>query len=121
MVGTDGQTISVGDASVTLVATPGHTAGTLSLIFTVKDKGRPVTVAYSGGTAQAGIYKSAAGLDTHAASQAHMAQKAAEAGATVLMTNHSEFDEAYTKSRLIKVRAAGEPSVTITRGRMAAI
>ena len=41
MVGSDGQTISVGDAAVTLVATPGHTPGTLSLIFTVKDRASP--------------------------------------------------------------------------------
>jgi hypothetical protein len=27
----------------------------------------------------------------------------------VLMTNHSEFDEAYTKSRLLKARGPGEP------------
>ncbi len=108
MVGTDGQTISVGDAAVTLLATPGHTPGTLSLIFAVKDQGKPVTIAYSGGTAQAGIYKSAPGLDTYAASQRHMAQKAAEAGATVLMTNHSEFDDAYLKSRLLKARNPGE-------------
>jgi metallo-beta-lactamase class B len=109
MVGTDGQIISVGDASVTLVATPGHTPGTLSLIFTVKDRGRPVTIAYSGGTALTGIYKSAPGLDIYAASEAHMAEKAGAAGATVLMTNHSEFDNAYLKSRLLKVRGPGEP------------
>ena len=29
--------------------------------------------------------------------------------ASVLMTNHSEFDDAYTKSRLVKVRGPGEP------------
>lgn len=109
MAGADGQTISVGDAAVTLVATPGHTPGTLSLVFTVKDQGRPVTIAYSGGTALAGIYKSASGLDIYAASQAHMAEKAAQAGATVLMTNHSEFDNAYTKIRLLKARGPGEP------------
>jgi len=50
IVGTDGQKITLGDTSVTLVATPGHTLGTLSMIFTVKDRGRPVTIAYSGGT-----------------------------------------------------------------------
>ena len=109
-VGSDGQTIKVGDVAVTLVATPGHTPGTLSLIFTVKDRGKPVTIAYSGGTALAGIYKSAAGLDTYIASQHHMAGKAADAGASVLMTNHSEFDAAYTKSRLVKVRGPGEPN-----------
>ena len=109
MVGSDGQTISVGDAAVTLVATPGHTPGTLSLVFTVKDRGRPVTIAYSGGTSQAGIYKNASMLDTYAASQRHMAEKAAAAGATVVMSNHSEFDDAYIKSRLLKARGPGEP------------
>lgn len=109
IVGNDGQVISAGDASVTLVSTPGHTPGTLSMIFTVKDHGKPVTIAYSGGTAIFAIYKNAQGLDTYIQSQRHMAELAAAAGATVLMTNHSEFDAAYTKSRLIKVRKAGEP------------
>jgi metallo-beta-lactamase class B len=109
MVGADGQVISLGDVSVTLVSTPGHTPGTLSMIFTVKDHGKPVTVAYSGGTAIATIYKSAEGLDTYIQSQRHMAGLAAAANAIALMTNHSEFDGAYTKSRLIKVRAPDEP------------
>src|SRR5262249_48886726 len=47
----DGQKITLGDTSVTLVTTPGHTPGTLSLLFPVKDHGRTLTVAYSGGTA----------------------------------------------------------------------
>ena len=51
IVATDGQKITLGDASVTLVHTPGHTPGTLSMIFEVKDGGKPLTVAYSGGTA----------------------------------------------------------------------
>jgi len=108
IVGSDGQVISVGGVSVTLVATPGHTPGTLSSIFTAKDHGQPVTVAYSGGTAIYAIYKSADELNTYIQSQHHMAEQAAQAGATVLMTNHSEFDNAYLKSRLIKVRAEGE-------------
>ena len=109
VVGSDGQVVSAGDASVTLVATPGHTPGTLSMIFNVKDHGKPVTIAYSGGTAIATIYKSAEGLDTYIQSQHHMAERAAAANATVLMTNHSEFDGAYTKSRLVRSRVAGEP------------
>ena len=32
------------------MATPGHTNGTLSYVFPVKDQGRTVMVAYSGGT-----------------------------------------------------------------------
>ena len=107
--GHDGQVITLGDISVTLVSTPGHTPGTLSMIFTVKDHGKPVTIAYSGGTAIATIYKSADGLDTYVQSQRHMAEQAAAANASALMTNHSEFDGAYTKSLLVKARGKGEP------------
>ncbi len=109
VVGSDGQVISAGDVSVALVSTPGHTPGTLSMIFTVKDRGKPVTIAYSGGTSIAGIYKNAQGLDTYIQSQRHMAEVSAAQNATVVMTNHSEFDNAYTKSRLVKVRGKGEP------------
>ena len=115
IVGSDGQVISLGDLHVTLVQTPGHTPGTLSMIFTVKDHGKPVTIACSGGTAIYAIYKSAEGLDTYIQSQRHMAELAAAAGATVLMTNHSEFDSAWLKSRLVKVRAAGE-AASLCRG-----
>ena len=51
IVATDGEKVTLGDTSVTLVLTPGHTPGTVSMFFQVKDNGRPLTVAYSGGTA----------------------------------------------------------------------
>ena len=44
IVATDGQKITLGDVSVTLVATPGHTPGAFSFIFDVKDNGRSLTV-----------------------------------------------------------------------------
>jgi metallo-beta-lactamase class B len=51
MVGDDGMRVSVGDASVRIVTTPGHTPGTLSYLFEVRDNGKPLRVAYVGGTA----------------------------------------------------------------------
>ena len=51
IVADDGQKITLGDTAVTIVTTPGHTPGTLSMLFTVKDNGKPLNVAYSGGTA----------------------------------------------------------------------
>ena len=51
IVATDGMKITLGDTTVTIWLTPGHTPGTLSYTFTVLDRGRPVNVAYSGGTA----------------------------------------------------------------------
>jgi metallo-beta-lactamase class B len=104
----DGQKITLGDASVTLVTTPGHTPGTLSMLFQVKDNGVPLTIAYSGGTAF-NFVNDVPHFDTYINSQRKMAKAAAEAGATILMSNHSEFDNAVTKIKLMAARKAGEP------------
>jgi metallo-beta-lactamase class B len=108
IVAADGQKITLGDTSVTLIATPGHTPGTFSMLFEVKDNGTPLTVAYNGGTAF-NFINDVPHFDTYIASQKKMADAAARANATVLMTNHSEFDNAVTKIRLMAARKPGEP------------
>ena len=107
MVGTDGMRISVGDASVQIITMPGHTPGTLSFLFEVRDNGKPLRVAYVGGTAipfnaDAGYY------DGYIASSRKMAKAAAEFGATVLMSNHTEFDNGVFKSHAAANRKPGE-------------
>lgn len=108
IVADDGQKIALGDTAVTIVTTPGHTPGTLSMIFTVKDRGKPLTVAYSGGTAF-NFPSTVANFDTYINSQRKMAAAAAAANATVLMSNHSEFDGAISKIKMLAGRKAGEP------------
>jgi metallo-beta-lactamase class B len=108
IVADDGQKITLGDAAVTIVTTPGHTPGTLSMLFTVKDNGRPITVAYSGGTAF-NFPSTAPNFDIYIASQSKMAAAAASANATILMSNHSEFDSAISKIRMLASRKPGEP------------
>src|SRR6202140_1412209 len=108
IVADDGQKITLGDTAVTIIATPGHTPGTLSMIFTVKDNGKPLTVAYSGGPAF-NFPSTAANYDTYIKSQNKMAAAAASANATILMSNHSEFDSAITKIRMPPSRKPGEP------------
>jgi len=108
IVAEDGQKITLGDTAVTLITTPGHTPGTLSMIFTVKDNGKPLTVAYSGGTAF-NFPSTVANFDTYIKSQSKMAAAAASANATILMSNHSEFDSATTKIRMLASRKPGEP------------
>ena len=49
-VGPEGTKVTLGDTTVDVIFTPGHTPGTLSYVFPVKDKGKTVMVAYSGGT-----------------------------------------------------------------------
>jgi metallo-beta-lactamase class B len=108
-VGPEGSKITLGDTTVTVVATPGHTPGTLSYVFPVKDEGRTVMVAYSGGTLTGAFGTDGARWDQYIASQQKIAKVAADAGATVMLSNHSEYDGAYTRARLIGVkREAGE-------------
>jgi metallo-beta-lactamase class B len=108
IVADDGQKITLGDTSVTVVTTPGHTPGTLSMLFTVKDHGTPIVVAYSGGTAF-NFPSTAPNFDIYIQSQNKMAAAAAAASATILMSNHSEFDGAVTKIKMLAARKPGEP------------
>jgi metallo-beta-lactamase class B len=108
IVAADGQKITLGDTSVTLVLTPGHTPGTVSMLFEVKDKGTPLMVAYSGGTAF-NFPNDVPHFETYINSQRKMAALAATANATVLMSNHSEFDNAVTKIKMLAARKPGEP------------
>jgi metallo-beta-lactamase class B len=107
----DGQQLTLGDTTVTIWRTPGHTAGTLSYTFTVFDHGRPVNVAYSGGTGfafsgttpQEGIQH----FQTYIDSQKHIAARAAETNATVILSNHTVHDNTLNKIKMIPGRADG--------------
>jgi metallo-beta-lactamase class B len=108
---TDGMKITLGESTVTITHTPGHTPGTMSYTFQVFDKGRPVNVAYSGGTAfnfnnrtpDPGIKNFQIYID----SQRKFAANAAATGATVLLSNHSEFDIADSKNKMLAGRGNG--------------
>ena len=107
-VGPEGSAIKLGDTTVKIVATPGHTPGTLSYLFPVKDGSRTLMVAYSGGTAF-NFPRRAENFAIYRDSARKMAEAASAAGATVLMTNHTEFDGAYDRARIAQLpRAAGE-------------
>jgi metallo-beta-lactamase class B len=66
-------------------------------------------VAYSGGTLTGAFGTNGSRWDEYIDSQKRIAKAAADAGATVILSNHSEYDNAYTKARLIAAkREAGE-------------
>jgi metallo-beta-lactamase class B len=107
-VGAEGTKITLGGTTIDVIATPGHTRGTLSYIFPVHDSGRTLTVAYAGGTAF-NFPREAENFAIYRDSQRKMLEAARTAGATVLMTNHTEFDRAYDRARIAQLpRAAGE-------------
>jgi len=111
IVATDGMELRLGNTTVNIWETPGHTPGTLSYTFTVFDNGRPVNVAYSGGTAfnfvnntpDPGIEN----FQSYINAQRHMAERADAAGASVILSNHSEFDSAINRNRMLAGRGDG--------------
>jgi metallo-beta-lactamase class B len=75
----------------------------------VKDQGKTVMVAYSGGTLTGAFGSDGTKWDEYIASQKKIAKAAADAGASVILSNHSEYDGAYTKARLVGMkREVGE-------------
>jgi len=119
MVGTDGQKLTLGDTTVTLHATPGHTLGTLSVVFPVKDNGTPHMAATWGGTAFNWMNNPAPYVtpdtpirywfETYSASARRFRDVTAKAGVDVLVSNHTIFDGSKTKIPALEKRKPGEP------------
>ena len=119
IVAMDGQKLTLGDTTVTLYITPGHTLGTISSLIPVKDGGRRHVAAYWGGTAFNWLRgpssyitpdRPASFWFTQYATSARRFRDLAErAGADVLLSNHSNFDGSKTKIPALTVRAAGAP------------
>jgi metallo-beta-lactamase class B len=107
IIATDGMKISLGGTTVTIYLTPGHTPGAISGIFQVHDHGKPLTVAYSGGT-EFNFVNDVPHFDTYLASVRKFAAIASAAGATIIMGNQSQFDGAAGKLRMLADRRPGE-------------
>ncbi|KAK0647973.1 Metallo-beta-lactamase L1 type 3 [Lasiodiplodia hormozganensis] len=115
----DGQTLVVGDVAFEVVLTPGHTPGTVSLIFPVYDehdssnstvgaKQRVKHVAgLSGGTATPA---GRAAREEKVRAQERFAAIARERGVDVLLSNHHVADGALWNADLFKYRAPGAPN-----------
>jgi metallo-beta-lactamase class B len=117
MVATDAQRLTLGDTTLTLYLTPGHTLGTISTIVPVRDGGKPHVAAAWGGTAfnwQSGSAAYAAHpakfwFDTYISSARRFRDIAAKAGADVIIANHTNFDESKRKLPALAARRAGDP------------
>lgn len=115
----DGQKVTLGDTTLTVYATPGHTLGTLSTLVPVRDGGRAHLAALWGGTAFNWTVNPARYItperpsrfwfDNYIASARRFRDLARKAGADVLIANHSNFDGSKTKLPAMATRRAGDP------------
>jgi metallo-beta-lactamase class B len=102
----DGDTITLGDTTVTLYLTPGHTLGTISPVFDVRWHGQTHRVVEWGGT---GFNFGAdfARLDAYIASTDRMRKLVGEQNIDVMISNHSAFDQAPAKLEALRKAPRG--------------
>jgi metallo-beta-lactamase class B len=119
MVATDGQKLTLGDTTLTLYITSGHTMGTLSTLIPVKDNGVPHMAAYWGGTAFNWTANRTAYITperpdsfwfkTYSDSARRFKEIATKAGADVILSNHTDFDGTKRKLPTLAQRKPGQP------------
>jgi len=113
MIATDGQRLTLGDTTLTLYLTPGHTPGTISTLIPVKDGGRPHLAAEWGGT---GFNFTITPdkpqkfwFETYINSAERFRDIVAKAGADVLIANHTNLDGSKAKLPALAQRKPGDP------------
>jgi metallo-beta-lactamase class B len=106
---TDGQKLTLGDTTVTIYITPGHTGGTLSVLVPVKDHGQPHLAMEWGGTALSGA-TSKEMLESYISNAKRMKDISAGLGADVIIVNHTEYNDALNLLARTKSRKANEPN-----------
>ena len=119
LVATDGQKVTLGGTTLTLNITPGHTLGTISTLIPVLDNGVRHVAAYWGGTAfnwvtSRGTYITPEHPDSfwfnnYIQSAERFKTLAKNAGADVIISNHSIFDGSKTKLPALATRKPGDP------------
>jgi len=118
LVATDGQKLTLGETTLILNITPGHTLGTISTLIPVLDNGTRHVAAYWGGTAFNWVANRATYItperpdsfwfNHYIQSAQRFRTLARNAGADVILSNHTAFDGSKTKLPALATRRPGD-------------
>lgn len=103
----DGDEFTLGDTSVKIYATPGHTMGCLSFIIPVTDEGRPHLVALWGGTGVPGRLER---QEVYLQSCDRFAKITEELGVDAEITNHPFIDQTLQRLDIVRNIVDGVPN-----------
>ena len=106
----EGQPVTLGDTTVTVVAIPGHTPGSIAFIFPVKEGRRKHVAGLFGGTILTSDRITTPGLQTYVQSINHYLDVAKRMKVDVEVQNHAIFDMTPQRLEKLKARKAGEPN-----------
>ncbi len=121
MVATDGMKLTLGDTTLTLYVTPGHTPGTISTLIPVRDGNRRHLASVWGGSGLGPgellmafpSYEIA--TKTYATSAKRYKDIVAKAGADVYLSSHTVHDKTFDKLNAIKFRNSGDPHPFVSK------
>jgi len=117
IVVTDGQKLKLGDTTVTLYVTPGHTPGTVSAILPVKEAGRTHLLSLYGSVAFPPTLEPtdhAGGLRLYDESVQRFAKISHAAGAEGILNTHVFADGTLERLVAVKTRQPGAPNPFLT-------
>ena len=97
----DGDKITLGDTTVTVNITPGHTLGTITPTFDVKSGGKTHRVLLWGGTAF-NFGKDVPRLESYIAATQRMAKLVEAQKIDVMLSNHAGYDETVPKLEALR-------------------
>jgi metallo-beta-lactamase class B len=106
----EGQPVTLGDTTVTIVAIPGHTPGSIAFIFPVREGRQRHVAGLFGGTILTSDRITTPGLQTYVQSIAHYLDVAKRMKVDVEVQNHAIFDMTPERLEKLKARKAGEPN-----------
>jgi metallo-beta-lactamase class B len=105
----DGDRITLGDTTVTLYLTPGHTVGTITPVFEVTSGGRRYRAMLWGGTAF-NFGKDIPRLDSYIEATRRMGTVAKDQKIEVFLSNHSGYDGALPKLAALRQQPPVQPN-----------
>lgn len=122
MIATDGMKLTLGDTTLTIYSTPGHTSGGISVLVPLKDGNQKHLGAVWGGI-NAGLYghgvrngPTLADVDKMWINSAIRFQEIADkAGVDTYLTIHPHYDNAIEKIHLLQYRKPGEPNIMVNK------
>lgn len=111
----DGQQLTLGDTTLTMYITPGHTYGTISTLIPVNDGDQEHVAALWGGTLF-NFGPEPERFRAYADSAARFRDITRNVGADVMLSNHTDYDGSKEKLPAMASRAPGTPHPYVVGG-----